>query len=301
MRIAAVVVTYNRIDLLRKCIDCLRLNKPLDSIIVVDNGSSDGTPEWLSSQTDLKVLRQGNVGGSGGFHTGIDFALKDEADFIWCMDDDVFPRPNCLEELLKEASDKSIGILAPRRLIEGKIYTNDFLRFDLSNPFASLHSGKLRKMRVSEPTDIAGTAFEGPLIRREVVEIIGLPNKDLFIFCDDTDYCLRAKMAGFRIRYVPKALMDKHKFFSNDSWTERNIKKKWKRYYQVRNYSYLNHHYANNLAAKYVRGLLTAGGYIITAILTFPFSKAWSIKDVKRLWRAYLDGINERLGIMNNL
>ena len=71
-----------------------------------------------------------------------------------------------------------------------------------------------------------GTAFEGPFIRREVVEKIGLPNKDLFIFCDDTDYCLRTIRAGYKILYIPDALMDKEKFFSNDTWNERSKKKK---------------------------------------------------------------------------
>ena len=98
----------------------------------------------------------------------------------------------------------------------GQIYTNDFCRYDLKHPFSSLYKDKLSKRMVSAPVEICGTAFEGPFIRREVVEKIGLPNKDLFIFCDDTDYCLRTVRAGYKILYVPDALMDKQKFFSCD-------------------------------------------------------------------------------------
>ena len=89
-----------------------------------------------------------------------------------------------------------------------------------------MYSKKLAGRHITSPTEITGTAFEGPFIRREVVEKIGLPNKDLFIFCDDTDYCLRTIRAGYKILYIPDALMDKEKFFSNDTWNERSKKKK---------------------------------------------------------------------------
>lgn len=298
MNIIAVVVTFNRLELLKRNIGCLRDNRPVTSIVVVNNGSTDGTRGWLDAQTDLTVIHQENVGGSGGFHTGIDYAYRAGADWIWCMDDDVFPRADCLEQLLKEATDIRIGILAPRRLMEGKIFCHDFQAYNLWNPFASMYARKLRNEEVNTPVDIKGTAFEGPFIRREVVERIGLPNKDLFIFCDDTDYCLRAVQAGFRIIYVPQALMDKQKFFSDDDWSERSRKKKWKRYYQIRNSAYLNHRYGQNLAVRYLRGFINVSGYIVTALVTAPFSKAWQWKEIPRLWKAYRDGINEKLGKM---
>ena len=296
MNITAVVVTFNRKELLQKTISCLRGQEQLTSILVVNNGSTDGTHEWLDSQPDLCVIHQENVGGSGGFYTGIDAAYKAGADWIWCMDDDVFPRQGCLSALLKEARDEHIGILAPRRFLDGKVFTNDFQRYNLRNPFSSMYEGKLRKMQVDGPTEIVGTAFEGPFIRRAVVEQIGLPNKELFIFCDDTDYCLRAVLAGWKMLYVPAAQMDKQLFFSQDSWAEREKKKKWKRFYHVRNSTYLNHHYGQTWGVRYLRGLIGVAGYIFTAIFAAPFSKGWEFSDVGRLWRAYRDGVNEKLG-----
>ena len=298
MNIIVVVVTFNRLELLKRNIECLRMNKPVSSILVVNNGSTDGTREWLDTQTDLKTVHQENVGGSGGFHTGIEYAYQMGADWIWCMDDDVFPRDTCLEELLKVTKDDNIGILAPRRLMDGKIFCHDFQAYNLWNPFASMYTRRLENDKVNTPVDIQGTAFEGPCIRREVVERIGLPNKDLFIFCDDTDYCLRAVQTGFRIVYVPSALMDKQKFFSDDSWSERSRKKKWKRFYQIRNSAYLNHHYGRNWGVKYLRGFINVFGYMATAFITAPFSKAWRWKEIPELWQAYQDGINEKLGRM---
>ena len=300
MKIIAVVVTFNRRDLLKRNIECLRLNKPISSILVVNNGSTDGTKEWLDEQKDLSVIHQANVGGSGGFYTGIEHAYQAGADWIWCMDDDVFPRKDCLEKLLAEATDTSIGILAPRRLMDGEIFCHDFQAYNLINPFASMYAKRLVNKQVNTPTDIKGTAFEGPFIRREVVEKIGLPNKDLFIFCDDTDYCLRAVLEGFRIVYIPNALMDKEKFFSNDTWEQRNQKKKWKRYYQIRNSAYLNHRYGKNWGVKYIRGFINVCGYIATAFVTAAFSKAWKWNEIPKLWKAYRNGIHEKLGIIKS-
>lgn len=296
MKIIAVVVTYNRLELLQKGIGMLRMQPDLSSIIVVNNGSTDNTRQWLDSQTDLTVIHQDNVGGSGGFHTGIRHAYDEGADWIWCMDDDVFPRPDCLAQLLRHATDPSVGILSPRRLMEGKVFTHEFQRFDFSHPFASMHGGKLSRLQVDGPTPIVGCDFEGPFISRRVVERIGLPNRDLFIFCDDTDYCLRAHLAGFGLLYVPAALMDKHRFFSNDTWTTRNQKKKWKRYYQIRNEAYLNHHYGRNFGVRYLRSLIGVAGYVVPALLTMPFSSAWQWRDLSMLWQAYQHGIHEQLG-----
>ncbi len=96
MNIIAVVVTYNRMELLKRNIRCLQQNKPISSIVIVNNGSTDGTTEWLAAQEGLTVINQTNVGGAGGFYTGIQYAYQAGADWIWCMDDDVFPRADCL-------------------------------------------------------------------------------------------------------------------------------------------------------------------------------------------------------------
>lgn len=296
MNIIAVVVTYNRRELLKRNIACLRLNTPVSSIVVVNNGSTDGTGAWLDEQEDLTVIHQENVGGSGGFYRGIQYAYQAGADWIWCMDDDVFPRPDCMEHLLPYTHEPRVGILAPRRLMEGQIFTNDFQKVNLSNPFASMYQQKLKKQVVNGPVDICGTAFEGLCISRKAVAEIGLPNKELFIFCDDTDYCLRAVLAGFRILYIPSALMDKEKFFSNDSWEERSRKKKWKRFYQVRNSTYLNHHYGRNCWVKYLRGFNGVLGYLLVALFTCPFKNVYTLNDVAKFWQAYCDGIHEKLG-----
>ena len=82
-KIAAIVVTFNRLTLLQECIQALRdqTRRP-DEIIVVDNSSTDGTREWLNAQLDLTVVRQGNLGSSGGQQTGIKTAYQKGYDWF---------------------------------------------------------------------------------------------------------------------------------------------------------------------------------------------------------------------------
>ena len=295
MKIIAVIVTYNRLTLLKRLLKEITAAEGLDSIIVVNNGSTDGTQEWLDTQTGIRVIHQDNVGGSGGFYTGMQQACDDGADWIWCMDDDVYPEPDCLEQLLKLANDDSIGILCPRRIQDGKVFVNECRKINLTNAFASLHGSRLED-NISEPADIEGMVFEGPLISRKVVEKAGLPNKDLFIFYDDTDYSLRTTMAGFRVVYVPQARMQKELFFSNDSWETKQAKKKWKRKYHIRNSAWFNHHYGKNFAVRHLRPLNTLLGYTASALWLCLTSKQYNLSDIRQLFRAYSDGINERLG-----
>ena len=99
--IIAVVVTHNRLELLKKVIDNLKNQTyKIDAIVVINNASTDGTEEWLKSQSDLEYVTQGNLGGAGGFNTGLQYAYKHNYEWIWFMDDDVLPQANCLEELM---------------------------------------------------------------------------------------------------------------------------------------------------------------------------------------------------------
>lgn len=294
-KIVAVVVTYNRLELLKKTIAALkRQSVPVSDIVVINNSSTDGTDRWLAENDGLKIVTQANVGGAGGFHRGILEAMKLSPDRIWVMDDDVFPRKDCLECLLSKTP--SIGIAVPAREIDGHRFATEFRKFDFKRPFASTHQGKIAKDLPEQPIQIAGATFEGILIGSDVIRSIGLPNKDLFIFFDDTEYCLRAGIAGFPITYVPDAVMEKYHFFADSTWTERQIKKKWKRRYQIRNSTWLNHKYGQNFFVRYLRGFNTTLGYMLTAIITAPFSKAYSMKDTAMMWHAYTDGLKGKLG-----
>ena len=300
--ITAVVVTYNRRELLMRCIEHLRKQTVrLDNIIVVNNGSTDGTAEWFDSQTDLQVIHQENVGGSGGFYRGIQQAYDDGYDWIWCMDDDVYPEPDCLENLLKQ-DDENVGILCPLRKRDGQVFVSEVRRFNLSNPFKSLHVNSLKPedIKGKDYVTIEGIAFEGPLIKREVVRQIGLPNKDLFLLYDDSDYGYRAVLAGYQIRLVTKAVLNKELFFANEDRVTQVQKGKWKLYYHIRNTVFFNEKYGKNIWVRNLRPIWVLLEYEGYALKNLPFNMKYNIADMKTFIRAYIDGEKGCLG-KNNL
>ena len=296
--ITAVVVTYNRKELLLRCIEHLRQQTiELNSIIVVNNGSTDGTEQWLDEQTDLDVIHQENVGGSGGFYRGIQHAYEKGYGWIWCMDDDVYPEYDCLENLLNN-EQSGIGVLCPLRKQDGKFFLSEIKKFNLSNPFKSLHHDKVtvKDINSNDVIDIEGFAFEGPLIRKDVVEKIGLPNKDLFLLYDDSDYCYRAVLAGYKVELVTDAILNKVLFYANESIVEKRKKGKWKLYYHIRNSVYFNKKYGSNIAVQYIRSLGILIKYYGFVLKNICFNDKYGWNDIMTFTQAFNDGISEKLG-----
>ena len=111
-KVAAVVVTYNRIDLLKQCVEALlKQNFPCD-ILLVNNNSIDGTEEWALEQVNIfdniKYHNTGaNLGGAGGFNYGMRWAVEAGYEFVWVMDDDCLPKENCLAVFMEYEKEHS--------------------------------------------------------------------------------------------------------------------------------------------------------------------------------------------------
>lgn len=186
MTVFTIVVTYNRLSLLKEGLDAIRRQTAfIDKIVVVNNGSTDGTSEWLKKEhKDLHVINQENVGGAGGFHSGIKYAFENGADWIWMMDDDVKPEPNCLSELLKHGEISKC--LHPKRICKDGVeyYWGNF--FDIvRNRIIPLNVFEYNK---KEFYFVTTGCFEGMLIHSEIVNKIGYPDTRFFIYGDDTVY-----------------------------------------------------------------------------------------------------------------
>ena len=187
-KVAGVVVTRNRLELLKQNLAALRSQtRPPDEIIVVDNGSNDGTAEWLSAQKNLTVIRQQNVGGAGGFFTGIKQAYQRGHDWFWCMDDDVIPKSDALEQLLNSAksSDIRTGFLSSVvRWTDGSI--NLMTAPNVHPAYSSLMElfpqGLLR---------LSSASFVSILVHRRAVAKKGLPLREMFLWFDDEEFTRR--------------------------------------------------------------------------------------------------------------
>lgn len=207
-RIVAVVVTFNRRALLERLLGVLTTTPRLAEIVVVDNASTDGTGEWLAALPDEgvpvhAVTLERNKGGAGGFHEGLRLAMERGADLAWLMDDDGVPQPGCLDLLLQHDADFwGPAVLAeqdPTRLcfpirLPGRAQVVHAMAD--AEAEAAKHGGVLHDIVIP---------FNGVLVTRDLVERIGLPREEFFIWGDDHEYRLRAEKAGARILTVVDA------------------------------------------------------------------------------------------------
>ncbi len=204
-RIVAVVVTFNRLELVRRLVDRLTEVDGLDEIVVVDNASTDGTGEWLASTTERVVAHtlDRNRGGAGGFHEGLRLALERGADLVWLMDDDGLPDPDCLDLLL--AHQGALDFWGPVVVDEAD---PDRLVFPIRLPGGTrvVHdTGAVERAAVGGLVRDVVIPFNGVLVTRELVERIGYVREEFFIWGDDHEYRLRAERAGARIATVAAA------------------------------------------------------------------------------------------------
>ncbi len=292
MTIAAVIVTCNRLTLLQACVNAVRSQtcKP-EPIIVVNNASTDGTTEWLDSQSDLLVVHQGNSGGAGGFYTGFKTAYEKGHDWIWVMDDDAKPDLHCLENLV------SVGL--------NENYTYVPVSVDPTTkklcwyiPIVDKSSGK--KKDIEELSQISDKTLEtdapnllGSLFHRQVVELAGYPNRDLFIRGDEVEFGLRVQKAGFRSLLVKDAVIyhpapKNHKaimFLGKKTYY--SYSEPWKAFYFFRNKIYIQLYVKQNL-----KEALLYSVFILGALL-FEDQK---LKRIPLYTRAIKDGFLGKLG-----
>lgn len=205
MKIAAVILTYNRKDLLNQCLDAVKSQtRPCDEIIIIDNASTDGTEQMLRqlAMSNVTVHRLSeNIGASGGFNAGFRLAYQSGADQVWMMDDDVIPAEDALEQLLNADTLLSKNAIEPAFLLS-TAYTESGLvtnapsidqrpnRIAYENWPLTLEHGLAPVRRAT---------FVSILVPRRTLATYGLPIASMFIWGEDTEYTLRIteKAPGF--------------------------------------------------------------------------------------------------------
>jgi rhamnopyranosyl-N-acetylglucosaminyl-diphospho-decaprenol beta-1,3/1,4-galactofuranosyltransferase len=265
--VIAVVVTYNRKTLAPLTIEALKTQtRPLDRIIAVDNASTDGTPEVLRARGVLDdplidyVRMETNTGGAGGFHEGMKRAMEAGADWIWVMDDDVAPAPDCLEQLLKWRHISQC--LHPRKLypdgseMSWETWLDVYTGGQTYLPCPSFRNGKAIFF-----TNVG--CFEGLLIARRIFAAIGPPDPRYFVSSDDTLFGFKAS-SHTNVSVVATATL--HKLLDRVG-----PKPSWKDYYLTRNhfllfrdictYLDLNPTLGHKLYFSTIRALRMVGGW----------------------------------------
>lgn len=220
-RVVAVVVTYNRAQLLQACLDGLASqSRPLDAVVVIDNASSDGSGEVAKDHpldADVRTLAT-NHGGAGGFAAGLAVALREhDPDWVWLMDDDTVPTPTALAGLV-DAVDS---------------YDGDRDRLAVLSSTAVWTDGRVHPMNVSRERIDASRAereaagrvgsrairtasFVAIALRADRCREAGLPLADYFIWGDDTEYSGRLLRGGLGLQVAGSVV--EHRTVAFFSW-----------------------------------------------------------------------------------
>lgn len=186
---AAIVVTYNRKKLLKECIRNLQKQTQQVDIIVIDNMSTDGTVDMLKplikNNSIIYHSTGKNIGGAGGFYEGIKLAYKLGYEYFWLMDDDCIPQSNSLRQL--KIADKRLngkyGFICSKVLwTNGDICLMNIPKLSLFKKVSDFHTSIV---------SVKMGTFVSFLTKRSVVEKVGLPIKEFFIWGDDVEYSQR--------------------------------------------------------------------------------------------------------------
>lgn len=209
--VVAVVVAYDRRPLLRECLEALRRQStPPDAVLVVDNASTDGTPDMVRAdfpEVSLLVLQR-NTGGAGGFATGIAAAVdRLGADAVWVMDDDTVPTEDALTELLSARASAPAGT----EVIASRVLWHDGRDHPMNTPRVRPFSRRaaLRAAAEHECYPIRSASFVSVLIDAPAVRWAGLPIADYFLWNDDFEYTSR--ILRFSRGYVARRSVVVHK------------------------------------------------------------------------------------------
>lgn len=253
MKLAAIVVTFNRLGALKGTVERLYA-EPIDHIIVVDNASTDGTTVWLAEQTDPRlccVTLADNTGGAGGFEAGMRYARDAiDPDWVVMMDDDASPQVGAMRAFRSDAAGINPNSDEVGSVIAAVFYPNGTIcemNRPSQNPFWNL--GLLLKtmfrggrvgfhikdtdydpMAGRKPLDVA--SFVGYFVSRQAIHKVGLPEGGLFIYGDDVLYSLRLRRAGLRMEFMPSVRFDHDCGTMGQGFIYRPL---WKIYYHCRN------------------------------------------------------------------
>ncbi|WP_279254211.1 glycosyltransferase [Candidatus Seongchinamella marina] len=249
--LAAVIVTFNRLEKLKRTIEHTLINR-FDLVVVVNNASTDGTAEWLESLEDERLIvlhSEKNLGGAGGFSQGFNHVATELPEIQWlvCFDDDAWPELGAVTQFQELEIPSDVGSVAVAVYLPDGEQISEMNRPSV-NPFWHLkkfvgttlngrkgfHVGD-SDYHGNEVVEVDSSSFVGCFIRVENIRngAIGLPRSELFIYADDIIYVLESRKAGFRHFFAPSIR------FRHDCETLVNqqdvYRPLWKVYYTYRN------------------------------------------------------------------
>lgn len=208
-RVTAVIVAYNRRDLLTEVLDALaHQTRPVDSIVVVNNASTDDTSQVVrNSGRDITLIElTRNTGGAGGFAVGMAAAMvRHHPDWIWVMDDDTVPDKHALLGLMNTVAAYPGPALAA---VGSRVVWTDGddhpMNTPRENPFASLREKNEADAVTAMP--VRSLSFVSSMYRAERIRAVGYPLVDYFLWNDDFEFSARV-LDGHRGLSAPTSVV----------------------------------------------------------------------------------------------
>ena len=291
MRFNVVIVTFNRLALLKECLNAvLSQTYDVNKVFVVDNCSTDGTEEFLKTSTDKRVTvfrTSDNIGGAGGFAEGVRICEESgDYDYVMLIDDDAILASDCIEKIADAIKAKP-NYPAYSTVVQ----TKGQIGADHRQKFVPKLLARLANITEQEyanayfECDVA--SFCGMVVNGDIVKSIGLPIADYFIWFDDVEYSVRIGKYG-KILNVNNAFLNHKTYLLSPK-----LSMGWKSYYGYRNLIDITRRHMGLIATIYQILRITA--YAMRFMMTGE--RVCGRNAFQLCGDAIFDGLKGRLGI----
>jgi GT2 family glycosyltransferase len=327
-QISVLTVTYgNRWPYLEQMLKRLLSSANVAEVVIIDNASSYSVAEAVQQLSDprtIVITNTQNKGSAGGYNAAINYAYKSaKADLLWLLDDDNLPATNVIDQLLQkwdtiepQNHQKALFCLREDRATHIKIARGEdpYRYYLVPDNFLGFSLFRIMRNRLYKLNDRFGTdhpylpqakipyaPYGGLMFHRDLVRNIGLPNADMFLYVDDSEYTYRITQNGGNIWLIPSCTITdletsqginykKRLFHSHliDQWNFRT-------YYHIRNRMYFYSRVAikNKIAFKINKFLYLTYLQIVSLL-------SCRVRQYKKLLQAVNDGLSGNLGRADN-
>lgn len=293
--VAIILVNWNSWRDTLECVDSIKESTYANlKIVIVDNGSVDGSPERLkerSNEYELILLAE-NTGFTGGNNLGIKRAMSLGADYIFLLNNDTLIDNTAIERLVNSAQlDISVGVVTPKIFF----HPDRHLLWAAGSSFnrkilMGLNSGyKLEDApEYNQPAYLDYAVGCALLIRRDVIEAVGMLTEDYFATWEDVDFGLRVNRNGYKILYEPSAIVW-HKESASAGGTDNPQYV----YYQVRSAFVFQHRWSQSL----INSIVAHSYYSAYCLLRiYRFLRCGNFRGIVAIVIAISDAVRGRLG-----
>jgi glycosyltransferase len=315
--VCALVVTYNRSKYLQKALEgILNQQQEISGVLIYNNNATDNTEEILmklgyvdskgdkikenylySTEKDGKHFyyyhNDENLGGAGGFANGIRLISELNYDYVWIMDDDVYPEPNCLSEIMKQMDAQNVQVGIPNRTDEN-FDDRAIISFDFDD-YHKFWTEMRKTVRYGpfneEALKVVDMPFEGPVVEMSLLRKVGIPDSGFFIEYDDSDFAQRLQQYS-DIIFATKAQLHRQLAVKvNPSEVKKVEPYNWRNYYKIRNNIIFDKRYGKNWKVRQLSPLILIAHHIVIAIRHQHLKHNLPI-----IWKGFWDGVFQRMG-----